>query len=99
LAVQLPLLAVLFAMLAGLARISEMPLRWREWDRRLGELSYPLYIGHGATLTALAGFSTRRGALPYCAAIGLSLLLAWMLHAAVEKPLRGLRTRLRGAWI
>lgn len=97
LAFQLPLLVGLLAILAALTRVPKMPPEAQSWDRRLGELSYPLYIGHGTVLTALASLSAQRGALPYVAAIPLSLLLAGLLHVAVEMPLRGLRARLRGA--
>ena len=97
LAFQLPLLAGLFVALAALARVGDMTPASQRWDRRLGELSYPLYIGHGAVLTALASLSARRGALPYLAAIAVSLLLAGMIHVVVEAPLRGVRARLRGA--
>ena len=99
LAFQLPALALLLALLAVLARAPAVPPGARRWDRQLGELSYPLYIGHGVVLTALASLSTSRGATPYIAAIPLSLLLAGLLHATVEIPLRGLRARLRGAHV
>jgi peptidoglycan/LPS O-acetylase OafA/YrhL len=97
LAFQLPFLLALLVILTGLARIKAVPPNSRRWDRRLGELSYPLYIGHGTVLTALAAVSARRGALPYFTLILLSLLLAALLHLATEIPLRTLRARLRGA--
>jgi peptidoglycan/LPS O-acetylase OafA/YrhL len=99
LAFQLPFLLTLLAMLGALTRVKGVAPGARRWDRRLGELSYPLYIGHGTVLTALAGLSAHRGALPYLAMIPLSLLLAGLLHIATELPLRGLRARLRGALV
>jgi peptidoglycan/LPS O-acetylase OafA/YrhL len=93
---QLPLLASLFAGVVGLSRL-QLPPGWqRRWDRRLGGLSYPLYIGHGIVLTLLASLSAQRGALPYVVAIGLSLVLAIGLHAVVEGPLGAVRDRVRG---
>ena len=97
LGLQLPLLCALFAAVALLARVQTVPERVRRWDRRLGELSYPLYVSHGVALSLLAGFSARRGALPYAAAAALALVLAAGLHLAVEQPLRVVRARLRGA--
>jgi peptidoglycan/LPS O-acetylase OafA/YrhL len=97
LAYQLPLLAMLFVVLALLSRARLESPALRRWDRRLGELSYPLYISHGVVLTLLSSVSARRGATPYLAAIAAALLLAAALHAVVEQPLRSIRTRLRGA--
>ena len=97
LAFQLVLLGVLYAAILGLARVRDMPAAWRRWDRRLGELSYPIYISHGLVLTALASLSAQRGGAPYGVAVICALLLALALHMAVEQPLRRLRTRLRGA--
>jgi peptidoglycan/LPS O-acetylase OafA/YrhL len=97
LAFQLPVLCVLFAALALLSRVRSVPDGVRRWDRRLGELSYPLYVSHGVVLSLLAGLVTRRGAILYVAAALLALMLAAALHVAVEQPLRAIRTRLRGA--
>ena len=97
LAYQMPILLVLFMLLVMLARAPAPGGAWRRWDRRLGELSYPIYIGHGVVLTCLASLSSARGVLPYAASIGLSLGVAMLLHAGVEQRLRGVRDRLRGS--
>ncbi len=94
---QLALLAVLCTAAMLLARVRRVSAHWRGWDRRLGELSYPIYISHGIVLTALASLSARRGAAPYAEAVMCALVLAAGLHACVELPLRTLRTRVRGA--
>ena len=94
---QLPLLIVLFAALALLSEVRSIPDNVRRWDRRLGELSYPLYVSHGVILSLLTGLSARRGALPYLCAPILALLLAASLQITIEKPLRAMRSRLRGA--
>ncbi len=96
LAFQLPCLSVLFALLLVLARLPSPSTRWRVWDRRLGELSYPLYIGHGVVLTVLASVSAARGAGPFALAVLGSLVLAMVLHAVVERPLQEVRARVRG---
>ncbi len=97
LAFQLPLLCGLLVVLAVLTRVCPRSAGVRRWDRRLGELSYPLYISHGLVLTLLSSVWARRGALPYAASVPLALLLAAGLHLAVEQPLRSVRARLRGA--
>jgi len=94
-AFQLGLTTVLFALVLVLSRLTAAPGPLRSWDRRLGELSYPLYISHGVVLTVLGSLSDRRGALPYALAIIVALLLAAGLHIVVEQPLRALRTRVR----
>jgi peptidoglycan/LPS O-acetylase OafA/YrhL len=91
---QLPMLGLLFAALAYLSA-APAPI-WRGWDKRLGELSYPLYIGHGIVLTLLASLSNQRGLLPYTEGIVGALCLAALLHAWVERPLRRVRDRVRG---
>ncbi len=96
LAYQLPILLALFAALMVLARAPAPGDGWRRWDRRLGELSYPIYIGHGVVLTCLASLSSARGVLPYAASVVLSLGVAMLLHLGVEERLKGVRTRLRG---
>ena len=97
LAFQLPLLGVLFAALLALSRAPSPRGAWLAWDKRLGALSYPLYIGHGVVLSVLASTSAARGALPYGLAIVLSFCLAAALNAVVERPLAVIRARIRGA--
>ena len=96
LAWQLPILALLFTALGLLARARSPTGELRAWDKRLGELSYPLYISHGIVLTLLASLSEQRGPVIYAIAVVASLLLASALHSLVEVPLRGIRARLRG---
>ncbi len=96
LAWQLPMLAVLCAALPLLARARRPQGAWRRWDRRLGELSYPLYIGHGVVLGAIAGLWPARGALPYGLGMVGALGMAAALHAVVERPLQAVRARVRG---
>ena len=96
LAYQLPILLGLFVWLTVLAWAPAPGGAWRRWDRRLGELSYPIYIGHGLVLTCLTSLSNARGAVPYAASVVLSLGVAIGLHLGVEQRLKEVRTRLRG---
>jgi peptidoglycan/LPS O-acetylase OafA/YrhL len=93
---QIACLCVLFAIFHALTRIARVPAAARGTDKRLGDLSYPLYIGHGVIVVALASLTDQRGWLLYAAGIVLSLLLAGVLHVVAERPVRGLRDRLRG---
>lgn len=95
--VQFPILCGLFCSLILLSRVDCLPARLAGWDRRLGELSYPLYISHGIALTLTASLLRTRGLLPYAATVALALALAVALHVIVEQPMRGWRDRLRGA--
>lgn len=93
---QLLLLGVLLMGLAWLSRQKTLPRGLAVWDRRLGALSYPLYIGHGLILTALLNLTAQRGWALYAAGMLGSLLLAIVLAETVDRPMRRLRTRLRG---
>ena len=76
------------------------------WDRRLGDLSYPVYLCHLIPVHVLATQGpavfgvphfTQTAAYPLLAIL-LSCLLAWLLNRAVEKPLdRWRQARLRTA--
>jgi len=61
----------------------------------VGVLSYSLYLIHQVVLFALAPFLERRFGEALNAAVGLaiSLLLAWLVHLYVERPLARLRKR------
>jgi peptidoglycan/LPS O-acetylase OafA/YrhL len=98
LAIQLPLLFILFGLLRLLSRAgAAMPALLARWDRRLGELSYPLYISHGVALTLIASLVRTRGLMPYAATVTSALAFALVIHRTVEQPMRGWRDRLRGA--
>lgn len=67
-------------------------------DRKLGDLSYSLYLGHYAVLI---GYSAFRAWLPsgiagWLLMLGGAIAVAAMMHVAVEKPLVDLRNRTRG---
>ena len=68
-------------------------------DRRLGELSYPLYIGHYAMVAVAVGVADAFNARGQATVVGLYVLLAfaaaWGLLALIGWPVEKLRTRLR----
>lgn len=96
LGLQLSLILVLLGLLAWLAVQPVCP--WpKGWDRSLGELSYPLYLNHYVVGILLYDTTTLRGAGIFAFAAVVSVALAWMMARAVEKPLHGLRSRVRMA--
>lgn len=94
-AYQIPWLCTLLAGFFALSRAKCIPAKLRRLDQRLGDLSYPLYIGHGITLVLLASLIAARGWLPYAACVACSIGLAFSLHVLAEKPFKNLRDRLR----
>lgn len=96
LAAQLPVLALLLAAMAVLAAWPAVALRARRIDKRMGALSYPLYLNHYAVGIGLYDLVPGRGIGVYAVGIGASLALAWLMHRVVEVPMERLRTRVRG---
>ncbi len=96
LAYQLPVLIVLLSSFTVLAFVRRVPERFKALDKRLGELSYPLYINHGTILLLLLGVTGGSSFVAYAFAIPLSIGLAAIMNKIVETPLRGIRDRLRG---
>ena len=98
---QAPVLAVLLAMLGllvfarrragGWARAA-----WIGWDKRLGELSYPLYINHFSVLLPLSNLFAQRSVAMQAGGVLLSVAVAAVMVVLVERPLRGVRDRVRG---
>ncbi len=87
----LSLLLVLSALLAA----SAASQRWRPLDRRLGDLSYPLYLNHygvgvlGASLGGTPGL-----ALYAISAVG-AVLLAVLMEAVAGSSFKAVRDRIR----
>ncbi len=96
LSLQLPALSALIAAMAVLAAWPHVAPSWRRLDRRMGALSYPLYLNHYAVDIALYDSVPARGVAIYAAGAGLSVALAWLMHRLVEAPMDRLRTRVRG---
>lgn len=93
---QVPLLLVLLSLMQVLARTAKVPEPLKALDRRCGELSYPLYVGHGVVFLCLLNVTAYRGWPLYAAGIVMSGAFAATLHFCVDAPLRNLRTRIRG---
>jgi peptidoglycan/LPS O-acetylase OafA/YrhL len=93
---QMICLCLVFVIFYALALVRRVPVWWRRFDKRAGDLSYPLYIGHGVVLVTLLSLAGQRGWHLYGLAIGASVILAAGLHVLAEMPLRGLRDRVRG---
>ncbi|MFD5411292.1 acyltransferase family protein [Streptomyces nojiriensis] len=90
-------IALGFALMAAIALGALDGVRWR-WLPHAGALTYPLYLIHMmAGLTFIHHF--RRDVAPVPLVIGVTtamLLLAWLIHRLVERPLgRLMRDRLR----
>jgi peptidoglycan/LPS O-acetylase OafA/YrhL len=88
------LLFAIFALLAG-----QPAGRWQRLDRRLGDLSYPLYLNHYVVGIAVTDLCPVRNVAVYLASIGASVLLAAMMGGVVDGRLTGLRRRVRLAGV
>jgi peptidoglycan/LPS O-acetylase OafA/YrhL len=84
-------LTIAFLILAGV----RLPARWNRIDRRIGDLSFPLYLQQYVVLVLAYAF------LPasywtVAAVIALALAVAWLSDFTVEAPIRVVRDRIRG---
>jgi peptidoglycan/LPS O-acetylase OafA/YrhL len=69
--------------------------RWLRLDKRLGDLSYPLYLNHYVVGIVLSDLFVTRGLGIYALAILLSVGLAALMGGIVDRPLVALRNRVR----
>lgn len=75
------------------------PSLWHQQrDAKLGDLSYPLYILHLPVGYAVLGV-VGSGVVGFTIATLLSLALAWIANSAIEKPMRKVRSLIRGRTI
>ncbi|MGW6983215.1 acyltransferase family protein [Streptomyces sp. NPDC054932] len=91
------IIALGFAVMAAMALGALDGIRWR-WLPHAGALTYPLYLIHMmAGLTLIHHFRREVAPVPLVIAVTAAmLLLAWLIHRFVERPLgRLLRDRLR----
>jgi len=94
LGLQLTLIVMLLAVMAWLVLRPACP--WpKAWDRRLGDVSYPLYLNHYIVGIFLYDMTTLRGAGIFAVGVVVSVALAWLMARAIEAPLKGLRARVR----
>ncbi len=89
---------VLLILLGAMCWLAQRPCTGAlvRWDKSLGALSYPLYIGHGVVFTVFASLAPRLGWELYASGLAASMLFAIILNACIDRPLRSLRTRVRG---
>jgi peptidoglycan/LPS O-acetylase OafA/YrhL len=93
---QMPLLIILFFIFIILAFIPQIKQHWKQFDKALGDLSYPLYLNHYIVLFLLSSLVQNYSLPLYITGIALSLLLAVIMHQLVEAPMRQLRDKVRG---
>jgi peptidoglycan/LPS O-acetylase OafA/YrhL len=65
-------------------------------DRRLGELSYPMYVTHYTVLVVMVSLTVGQGWRDFIVTLIASVCLAWLVALAVETPLRSIRNQIRG---
>jgi len=94
LAWQLPLLAVLLGLFAWLAVCAQLAVP-REIDRRLGELSYPLYLNHYVVGIAAESAGMAPGVGGYAGAVVAAVLLSVGASQVIDRRLVPLRNRIR----
>lgn len=78
-----------------LAWLSGRQSRHVDLDRRFGDMSYPVYLVHSGVIVLVSSVAT--GYLAHAVVIGLTMLISLALIAAVEAPMRSVRTRVRRA--
>ena len=89
--------------LAGLAVFCLKDLRTGGWlermDRRLGDLSYPIFLAHWPVAAFLVGLfpGLESDGSVFAAAFAGSVIAALLVHAFVESPINRLRDRIRAA--
>jgi peptidoglycan/LPS O-acetylase OafA/YrhL len=87
-------LAVFAVALIGLVYV-RIPASLQTYDRRLGDLSYTLYLNHFVVLVVFSAYVETRGAGIWVLAIVLSVALAALAHIAFERPVAALRASVR----
>ena len=88
------LIAIWTGAMMALSRL-RLTSRWRRLDKRLGDLSYPLYLNHYAVLVAFSAYAEARSFYLWLFAIFASLMLAGLVHHLVERPLFSVRAAIR----
>ena len=89
----LTILSVTFIALAFVPRVTGL---LKIIDKNLGDLAYALYINHFAVLLLLSNLTSARGWSIYFLGMALSIIVAIIMHRAVEIPLLHLRDKIRG---
>ena len=82
----------------GLARM-DIDNKWKHFDKKAGDLSYPLYLNHHAAILLCARLVPSRNLGVLLLALVVSLGLAWLLNLVTEPVLKTVRDRVRGQGI
>jgi peptidoglycan/LPS O-acetylase OafA/YrhL len=92
---SLCVMALMPALIIILSRMS-VGRKARTVDRRLGDLSYPMYLTHYTVLVLMASLTTTQGWSAFIVTLVGSVCLSWLVALTVETPLRSIRNRIRG---
>jgi peptidoglycan/LPS O-acetylase OafA/YrhL len=82
------------ALFAGLARVARVPERWERIDKRLGDLTYALYLIHLPVVYAVT-YSRLEGTPAFLLALAVSVALSVLVVLVVEKPILRWRDTIR----
>lgn len=74
----------------------KLPISLLNWDKRLGEATYPLYLLHTGTSALTSALMPERGWLTLGVGLVLSLAIAFAAVATYEQAIGRLRSRVRG---
>lgn len=94
---QFLLLAVLLATMCWLA--TAQFVRGRRFDRRIGDVTYPLYLWHIAVMIATLSLTQGYSWVAFLIAIVASVALAMAMDALVEPAIGKIRNLIRGGRI
>ena len=88
-------LALVPVFLAVIRHPEWLPFRFLNWPwvRKIGVLSYAFYLVHSLVLALLKTHAPISKLAQGVTAFALSLLLAWLMHEAIEKPCAKLKKR------
>lgn len=81
-------------LLGGLAFVPRVPKRWEHFDKRLGDLTYSLYLVHWPIVYAV-GRSGIDGPAGFIVVLVASVILSVLLVLIVEKPILRWRDTIR----
>lgn len=94
--VEIGLFIGLITLFANLATVRLEPGAWVRADRRLGDLTYPLYLNHMAVVSLAAAATVVPSAGGMAVASALAIVASWLIAAPTEPVIARLRDRIRG---
>ncbi|MGB4101966.1 MAG: acyltransferase [Alphaproteobacteria bacterium] len=93
---QLAVLGALSVVFIGMGFVPRVTGWVKVIDKHLGDLAYALYINHFAVLLLMYNLTDARGLDVYFLGMVLSMIVAIIMHRAVEIPLQRWRDKIRG---